>query len=297
MVTSDKAVELIKEAIERRYRALMVSILGRSSLTRKQINELRKKGIEVPDKPSLMQLAYFHNLMNPHGKMGPGSVEDMHSQQFEGTPNSEEQKYAANHANESMRNAIENLKQDVINRVVGYIQDNNQSFKFKNAAAGREMDEAKQIMKESTLNQVNQKLRDLSGDINRDWLRVATTEVSNSIGIGSADRLLSQNDSPEEIICYRITVNDAALCKWCRRFYLDDDGTPALYKLSTLLGNGSNYGKKTDSWQPVVGATHPNERCSQVIQLKRGWAVLPGGQQTYIGPENWDDYILNKLRT
>jgi hypothetical protein len=298
MVTSSKAVELIKKVIERHYRHLLVSMVGKGMLSRAQINELRNSGHVVPDKPSLMELVYFHNLLNPHGTAGPLSVEDMHAQQSEAKPSGEEMDYAADHVNDSMRNAIEKLKQDVTARIVGYIHNNNQNFKFHQLKNGGNPADSQKLMKEATISKLKQDLRDMSGDVNRDWLRVATTEMSNAIGIGSADRIVAQNKSKpmDEVYVYRIVVNDQALCKWCRRFYLDSDGSPVVYKLSTLLGNGSNYGKKTDAWQPVVGATHPNERCSQVIELKRGWKVLPGGKQTYIGPEAWDEYILNKLR-
>lgn len=298
MVTSSKAVELIKRAIERHYRHLLVSVLGKDALTRAQINELRAKGHTVSDKPSLMELVYFHNLLNPHGTKGPGSIEDMQGQQSQARPSGEEMDYAAEHVNESMRNSVEKLRQDVTNRVVGYIHNNNQDFKFRQLKDGGNPADTKKLMAEATVSKLKQDLRDLSGDANRDWLRVATTEMSNAIGIGSADRIVAQNsDKPmDEVYVYRIVVNDQALCKWCRRFYLDTDGSPAVYKLSTLLSNGSNYGKKTDSWLPVVGATHPNERCSQVIELKRGWKLLSGGGVTYIGPEAWDEYILNKVR-
>lgn len=298
MVTSKTAVELIKEAIERHYRSLMVSVLGKRALTRAEVNKLRRFGHVVPEKPSMIELAYFHNLLNPHGTMGPGSVEDMQNQQDQQRPSGAEMDYASEHVNESMRNSIEKLKQDMSTRIVGYIQDNNQDFKFRQMKNGGNMADAREIMKESTISQLKKKLQDLSGDANRDWLRIATTEMSNAIGIGSTDRIVAQNKTTtlDEVYVYRIVVSDGALCKWCRRFYMDSDGSPALYKLSTLLSNGSNYGKKTDAWQPVVGATHPNERCSQVIEVKRGWKVIPGGGQVFIGNDAWDEYIVNKLR-
>ena len=291
MVTSESAVELVKKAIERHYRHLLISILGKDALTRAQINDLRAHGHVVPERPSLMELIYFHNLLNPQGTQGPTSVEDMHGQQDGARPRSEEVDYAKDHVNQSMKNAIEKLQQDMQTRIVNLIHNNNQDFKFRQQRDGGNMAESKKIMKEATVSQVKQALRDVSGDANRDWLRVATTEMSNAIGIGSTDRIVAQNreKSMDEVYVYRIVVNDQALCKWCKKFYLDDDGSPKVYKLSTLLGNGSNYGKKTDAWLPVVGATHPNERCSQVIQLKSGWRVLPGGRQTYIGPAEWKD--------
>ena len=100
----------------------------------------------------------------------------------------------------------------------------------------------------------------------------------------------------DEIYVFRITVKDAKTCKWCRRFYNDKDESPKLYKLSTLLSNGSNYGKKTDSWQPVVGATHPSERCSQMIELKPEFRLLEDESVTYIGLNKWNSYILDKVQ-
>ena len=84
-------------------------------------------------------------------------------------------------------------------------------------------------------------------------------------------------------------------CKFCRRFYGDVGQSPKVYKLSSLLANGSNYGLKTDQWKPVVGATHPNTRTSQIIELKPGFQVSAGGKVTYIGREKWNDYLNSVL--
>jgi hypothetical protein len=153
------------------------------------------------------------------------------------------------------------------------------------------------LIKESTLGKLRQKLQDTSGDGNRDWTRVAITEMSNAIGIASIDRIVTENRDadPNEVYVFRIIVNDAKTCKFCRRFYVDSDGTPKVYKLSTIINNGSNYGKKSDDWHPCVGATHPNERCSQTIELKPGWKLNAGGSVSYMGLDKWREYIFNKV--
>jgi hypothetical protein len=85
-------------------------------------------------------------------------------------------------------------------------------------------------------------------------------------------------------------------CRWCSEFYVDNDGSPKLYKLTSLLDNGSNYGKKRDTWQAVIGATHPNERCSGILELKPGFMLKSDGTSTYIGMAKWPGYILNKVQ-
>lgn len=290
-------MDMIKTIIDRRYKALTLSILGKQSLTRAQINELRRNGIEVPEKPSLIELAYYHSLLVPRGVSGPTSVEDMKLHQEGNRPSGEAHDYAKEHSNESMKLNIENMKQDATTRILGLVQDNNQKFKFATMKNATQTQEVQKLLKESSVSQLKQRLRDSSGDANRNWARIAVTEVANSISMGAADRVISQNPdkSGDDIYVYKIPVNDAKLCSACRKFYLDSDGSPKLYKLSTLLSNGSNTGKPRSDWLPTVGPAHPNDRESGIIELKRGWKLLPGGKQTYIGSEGWNEYIFQKL--
>jgi len=70
-------------------------------------------------------------------------------------------------------------------------------------------------------------------------------------------------------LTYKKVFNQA--CKSCIRLYLTAGwgSEPIIYKVDTLLRNGSNIGKKTKEWKPVIGATHPWCRCEVV-------AVYPG---------------------
>lgn len=84
-------------------------------------------------------------------------------------------------------------------------------------------------------------------------------------------------------------------CSPCRKHYGHGGKAPKLYRLSTLLANGSNYGKKEQLREPVVGSPHPNSRTSQIIELKPGFAVNPGGSVTYIGLDKWNDYLKKNV--
>jgi hypothetical protein len=196
-----------------------------------------------------------------------------------------------------MKQYIQKLRQDVATRIENLIRENNDTFKMDSLQNLDREDFLDSLVKESSVGKLKRALQDTSKDGNRDWLRVAITELSNTVGIAGVDRIVTDNRNSDmsEIYVYRIIVNDAATCKYCKRFYLDSDGSPKLYKLSTLLNNGSNVGKKTDAWKPTTMATHPNERCSAVIELKPGFALTPGGKVTYIGLDKWPDYIHQKL--
>lgn len=301
MVTKKATIEKIREIIGKHYARLAVSVLGRDALSEKELKELEAQGIDTSNKDSLLSLVYNHNFINhPVDDISPKSVEDMKSQQsVQGlTPKGEAHEYTLENINDKTKQYIEKLKLDMMTKVEAIIRENNDSYKMDALQNLDRQDVLDELMKESSLGKLKQKLKDTSGEGSRDWLRVAITEMSNAIGIASVDRIVSDNrDSDlDEVYVFRITVKDAKTCKWCRRFYDDDDGSPKLYRLSSLLANGSNYGKKTDEWQAVIGATHPNERCSQVNELKPGFALTPDGKPNYIGLDKWKDYVLQKLQ-
>lgn len=301
MVTSKATIEEIRQIIQKHYARLVVSVLGRDALTEKELKELEAQGVDTKNQDSLMSLVYYHNFINhPIDEISPTSVEDMKSQQSVSglKPKGEAHDYTVENLNDKTKQLIDKLKTDVTTRIEGIIRENNDAYKMDALQNIDRTDLMDDLMKESTIGKLKQKLRDTSGDGTRDWTRIAVTEMSNAIGIASVDRIVSDNVDSDlgDIYVFRITVKDAKTCKWCRRFYDDKDGSPKLYRLSTLLDNGSNYGKKTDSWMPVIGATHPNERCSQMVELKPGFKLLSDGSVTYIGLAKWQEYLLEKLQ-
>lgn len=300
MVISESRLQKIREIIDKHYSRLILSVLGNSKLTPNQLAQLKNAGFDTKNNESLMGLIYYHNFINnPIDTNSPTSVEDMKSQQSvvgmkpQGLAND----FSVENIDATTRQHIEKMKLDVATRLENIIRQNNTNYKFNALQNLDRTDVADQLVKESSLGRVKQQLRDTSKDATRDWQRVALTEMSNAIGAGSVDRIVTDNrdKDPDEVYVYRVIVGDALTCKWCRRFYGDVGEAPKIYKLSTLLSNGSNFGKKRDQWAPVVGATHPNTRTSQIIELKPGFKVLPGGKVTYIGMEKWPDYIVDAL--
>ncbi len=300
MVTSQRTIDIIKKIVNKHYSRLVLSILGNSLLTPGQLQELKTAGYDTSNNDSMLAAIYYHNFINnPIDQNTPTSFGDMLNQQSVTglLPQGAANDFTVDHVNQITKQHIEKMKLDVATRIENIIRQNNNNYKF-NALANLDRTEmADQLVKESSLGRVKQLLRDTSKDANRDWQRVALTEMSNSIGAGSVDRIVTDNrdKSPDDIYVYRIIVGDSLTCKWCRRFYGDVGNAPKLYKLSTILANGSNYGLKPDQFKPVAGATHPNTRTSQIVELKPGFQVQPGGTVTYTGLENWPDYILENL--
>lgn len=301
MVTSRHTISVIKKIIAKHYNRLILSTLGRPHLSADELKTLQAAGIDTSNPDSLLSLVYYHSFINhPTDAESPKDVEEMKRQQSVTglRPQGEANEYAIESINDRTKQYIEKLKLDVMTKIESLVRENNDSYKMDAMRNLDRPDMLDELVKESSLGKLQQKLRDSSGEGNRDWLRIALTEMSNAIGAASIDRIVTDNRTanPDEIYVFRIIVQDAKTCKWCRRFYQDDDGSPALYKLSTLMANGSNYGKKTSDWLPVAGATHPWERCSGTLELKPGFALTAGGSPTYIGMDKWPDYISKKLR-
>jgi hypothetical protein len=110
-------------------------------------------------------------------------------------------------------------------------------------------------------------------DWNRDWRRVAHTELWNARLQGEVASILEGDTihgeaNGGETNVFRRPSPDA--CNHCKRLYLEVDGvTPKVFTLSELIANGDNVGKKTAEWQPTTHTTHPNCTCPI--------AVLPDG--------------------
>ncbi|WCS68008.1 hypothetical protein Goe26_00960 [Bacillus phage vB_BsuM-Goe26] len=129
------------------------------------------------------------------------------------------------------------------------------------------------ILKQRTRTQLASDLGHELDDWKRDWRRVAHTELWNAKLQGEVVTILQgesiySNGSRGDTLVFRRPAPDA--CSHCKRLYLEPDMiTPKLFRLSELVNNGTNVGKKVAEWKPITGTTHPN--CSCPI------AVMPDG--------------------
>jgi hypothetical protein len=242
---------------------------------------------DAPDSP--ISLIYRHNLINEPGSLGsPASAREALRQQVEAATTLSSQ---AELLLETFKGLLEKQNSDVLASVEGLISQANQS-KMANSDPT-----LADLFSEGILSSIKQKLKDLTGDVFQDWDRIVNTEVSNALGLGALERILRDiGDKPAfDTYVYRINPNDGRTCPECQKFYIDSDSSPKLYRLSTILAYGSNYGKPRKAWNPVAGATHPNCRDSALLELKPGWRLLPGGSVTYIGVPSWEAYVGEKL--
>ncbi len=129
------------------------------------------------------------------------------------------------------------------------------------------------IVKQQTRGKLASELYHNLEDWTRDWRRVAHTELWNSRLQGEVASILAGDTIHGEAkggdtLIFRRPSPDA--CNHCKRLYLESDGvTPKIFKMSELLANGDNVGRKVSEWLPTTHTTHPNCTCPI--------AVLPDG--------------------
>lgn len=302
MVIRKSTILRIKEIIKAHHNLLLISVLGKDSVSAAIIKQLKDAKIDVDkfdSEESLLKLAYNHNLHNEDGDhRAPKTVAAAKAQQSHGTHTGDAHSSAIEHLDANMEQLIEKQAFDVLSRVEGLVRDNNNAYRFdalQNIDRSKALDE---VVKKNSVAGLKQSLRDSSKDAARNWSRIAATEVSNAVGIGSIDRIVVDNRNKDagQVYVYRVNPNDAATCKYCRKFYIDNDQSPKVYRLSSLLSGGSNYGKKASEWEPTALATHPNCRDSQVLELRPGFKLLPGGKVEFIGLDAWQEYIQKKVQ-
>lgn len=138
-------------------------------------------------------------------------------------------------------------------------------------------------IKESTDRyKVIQQLRDLTQDWERDWHRVAHSEMWDAKVQGEANAIID-NESPiskkgKDTMIFKRPAPNA--CNKCKQLYLESDGiTPKLFKITELQANGSNYGKKQSDWKPTLGILHPNCMCPLSV-MPDGYKFDNSGQLT-----------------
>lgn len=100
-----------------------------------------------------------------------------------------------------------------------------------------------------------------SEDWEVDWLRIAYYLTQEAFNSGRAQSILKNYGSEAEVY---FDVFPGA-CKHCKRLFLmdeeDDYSIPIVFKLSEIIANGNNIGRKVVDWLPTISPIHPYCRC------------------------------------
>lgn len=100
-----------------------------------------------------------------------------------------------------------------------------------------------------------------TGDWSRDFDRIITYTSTLAFEHGKAE-MIQRNAGDEDPIVYKTVFSGA--CKHCIRLFLTAGvgSQPRLFRLSQLVANGTNIGRKAAEWLAILGPIHPYCRCA-----------------------------------
>lgn len=256
------AIKQIRIVVDQYGLWLKYLLLGPLGLERKELKELFRSGLIDPEQigPSLSE-AYMEALFDQLNVPSRKHVRD----------------HAIRHLNRRagvyIDKWIDRVKSDyegiVLSELIGHRQR-------KRDLLREELPRA--LTDRLTVKELASKLASRTESFGHDWERIVNTELAEAHNLGAVDAIIENNrdKTHDEIYVYKVGPHDGKECDACRRFWFLDDGiTPRVYKLSELLANGSNVGRKQKDWLPTVSSTHPNER-HFLMELPRGFGFEQG---------------------
>lgn len=279
MLTPDDLRE-IKAIIERYHTAYIANYIDPEAVAPELRKELEKHGLYDPQIASIEDSYLYGALL--------AAVEDKESAKLSYTdfrkrlrkdplPLSPYEKEAAKWASYAAAEWIVGLGNRIGINLTQTMVNVDQELRARTEAMVRDKT-AQNVARRETVGQLKSDMGWATKDWARDWDRIAVTEKQNSLLYGQKNHYKSRFKDP---LVFRRPMPDA--CSHCKRL-LAPNGTPRVFRLSALEGNGTNFGLKTADWKPVVGAIHPNCQCP-LGRVPPGWGFDPETQDLVPGGE------------
>lgn len=306
---TDRQRRKIQQAINDHHLAFMAEVLGPSAISDEDYKRLKAAGKISGKAPLVTDAATAAHVLGviTNGmagedaeKLSAGTFWEMVREQP--TALSQNEHAAIGIARERIGEHIKGLGNKLDTATGHIIIDANDKLRRRNLGKVREA-VASGVESRETAQQVAQRIRAATGDVKRDWAKIASTEMHNAseeakavtMGVHGADPLVYKRVRPDA-------------CEFCKLLYMDGV-KPRVFRLSDLHANGTNVGRKANrprvtganatEYKAVLGAMHPWCQCT-LHHLPDGMAFNTVGQLTYVGTkkslvtvESLDRALLN----
>jgi len=268
MLTSTTILKRIDDIVEKAYLDFTFDIIGADFFSDEQKRQIESLGLIIGRKP-LIELLYILVRQRPHeGYKKDATLTELLDQvALSGVLPiiTDAQRYSIEHAKASINKSIEDTKTLIKKKLTQKILDANQEYK-QHVIVNRLTSLPQQIeYKNKFLAPLLLSVGAILALAHKNFVRAFTTDLTDSINDATVDAATTSamisRTAVEEIKVYKTVMNDAKLCNWCHKFYLNKDGSPKIFALTELQENGVNDPAKKSSWKPVIGATHPRCRC------------------------------------
>lgn len=257
------------DILQRQQIVFVATHVGVNWLSPADILLLKAHGIDVnqfKNKQGIIEHAFLFGILAE--AIGDKRAKKMNYAQFQTflksggfIPLTDEEEFALNQMKNRAFNDITNLGARMRNAVSNSVVRNNQQQAVVVVNMIRQKTiNALQLRQSAT--QLAATLADTSKDWEVDWLRIAYYLTHEAYNSGRAQGILRNHGANAEVY---FDVYPKA-CKECKELFLTDpddlDSEPIVFKLSDIIANGNNIGRKKDNWKPTISPVHPYCRCT-----------------------------------
>jgi len=287
----------IRQAIVDHHLAFTVEVLGDDAIPREDFDRLVRKGVlkqgTVEHAQVAMQAAHTVGRMSAIA-MSDDKLSRLKPAEFwqfiETAPPQFNQTEL-----DAMNAAREHVGLHIKNLGIGLAHDfevatHEEAAKLRHAALATVQHEtALGIARDSSNASIMRRMKNRITDAERDWALVVVTELHNAKEFGKALALARSTRDP---LVFKRPRPDA--CRFCKMLFLKD-GRPRIFKLSSLVKNGTNVDRKQKEWKPVVGAVHPACQC-ELYELPDGFKLDAQGKLVPSLKKSLPDDLTDDLR-
>ena len=250
---------------------MVAEVLGKDFLSEQDLAALKRRGVDlaklIPKFPTHLQSYVFGKVS---AALRPSIISQMTYSELEKflatmglfAPNTREMAFynvAANKTYTHIKGLGERIKNSIRTAItseeLAYLQAQEEAK--VNEILKKELLDG--TYEKRTVQKIASNISHQLNDWNRDWARIVETESQDIFNLGRAQYFMEEEASP---LVYFDVYPGA--CRHCIRLYLTNGigSRPKVFKLSTLIANGSNYGVKSKDWLPTIHPVHPFCRCT-----------------------------------
>lgn len=249
MPLTKKQLKKIETIIKDRFLGLSYEMFGDRALTTAEINRLKRAGLLRSSVRSFTGDAYTLGRvasMIDHKKALGLTYEQVLERAKDFVPVTGVEKAAIDWARDNAGLNVTKISDAMVGDITSA------SHKVSGEAIRAIQDEVSTaILERRTVSQLKTSLMDAIDNKEKDWQRVAFTEMNEAIQKGVASEI--RKEGGKDQLVYKQLSPDA--CKYCVKAFMGAGGVPKVFKLSELAE--SNVGRKAADWLPTVGSLHP----------------------------------------
>lgn len=272
MLFTEKDIKQILGIIDTAVAKMVAETLGKDYLTQADLTILKNRGVDlvklIPKFPSHYQAFLFGRVSAAIGTQASRSMSYTDFEKFLANmglfaPTTREMAFYSIAAKKTYTH-IKGLGERLKNDVRASIDAEEINYLAAQEAARQKGEEvlAKEIadgtLEKRTVQKITSNIANQMNDWQRDWGRIVETECQDVYNMGQAQYMMTL--APDPLVYFDVFPG---ACKHCIRLFLTNGvgSKPRVFKLSTLLANGTNYGVKVRDWKATIHPVHPFCRC------------------------------------